>query len=130
MTNAQRAFLIVVILVLVLALPLGTSILFTVNERELAVVLRFGRWSQVPRETLMGDKDPDAVLGSLRATLTRVIPDRGLGRFGLVPTQQVPLNAFVSLKRLQRALDQRGQINALFAGAAADDPVAALREAL
>ena len=42
MTNAQRALLVVLILVLILAFPLGRSILFTVNERELAVVLRFG----------------------------------------------------------------------------------------
>jgi len=42
MSNRQRLFLIVVIAVLLLAVPLGRSIMFTVNERELAVVLRFG----------------------------------------------------------------------------------------
>jgi membrane protease subunit HflC len=42
MSYSQRAFLVVLVLVLILAVPLGRSILFTVNERELAVVLRFG----------------------------------------------------------------------------------------
>ena len=42
MSNAQRALLIVVILVLLLAVPLGRGIMFTVDERELAVVVRFG----------------------------------------------------------------------------------------
>ncbi len=42
MSPGRRAVLIVLILVLILAVPLGNSVLFTVNERELAVVLRFG----------------------------------------------------------------------------------------
>ncbi|HUT90647.1 MAG TPA: protease modulator HflC [Thermoguttaceae bacterium] len=42
MSNRQRLLLIVAIAVLLLAFPLGRSIMFTVNERELAVVLRFG----------------------------------------------------------------------------------------
>lgn len=79
-----------------------------------AILLSFGRWSHVPRETLMGEKDPDAVLGSVRLILTGVLPDRGLGRFGLRPQQQSPLNAFVALQQLQRSLDLRGRINALF----------------
>jgi len=78
-----------------------------------AVLLSFGRFSQVPRETLMGEKEPDEVLGSVRLTLTGVLPDRGLGRFGLRPQQQSPLNAFVALKQLQRSLDLRGQINGI-----------------
>jgi hypothetical protein len=85
-----------------------------------AVLLSFGRWSHVPRETLMGEKDPDEVLGSVRLTLTGVLPDRGLGRFGLRPQQQSPLNAFVALEQLQRSLDLRGQINGIFLSAPGD----------
>jgi len=80
------------------------------------VLLRFGRWSEVPRETLLGDKDPEDVLGSLRLTIAAVVPDRGLGRFGLTPSQQTPANAFLSLARLQRALDLRGRINGILVG--------------
>jgi ABC-type lipoprotein release transport system permease subunit len=109
-----------------------------INEslrRELGVVrgdpllLSFGRWSQIPRETLMGEKDPNDLLGSMRLTVTAVIPDRGLGRFGLTPRQETPRNAFVSLERLQRSLGLRGRVNAMFV-ASDDDAASDLREAL
>jgi len=79
-----------------------------------AVVLSLARPSDVPRETLMGETDPEDLLGRLRLTVVEVIPDRGIGRFGLVPTQQVPLNAYVGLREVQRALGRRGRANALF----------------
>ena len=79
-----------------------------------ALLLSFGRWSHVPRDTLMGDKDPEDLLRSVRLTLTAVIPDRGLGRFAVVPDQHQPLNAFVALDDLQRSLEQEGRINAFF----------------
>jgi membrane protease subunit HflC len=41
-TNAQRTLLVLLVLLPILALLLGSSILFTVNERELAVKVRFG----------------------------------------------------------------------------------------
>jgi putative ABC transport system permease protein len=75
-----------------------------------AIVLHFGQFSEVPRETLMGETDPHDVLGRIRLTVTQVIPDRGIGRFGIVPTQQIPLNALVELSQLQRALAVRGQV--------------------
>jgi ABC-type lipoprotein release transport system permease subunit len=85
------------------------------------VLLAFGRWSEVPRETLMGEKDPAAVTGSLRLTLRAVLPDRGPGRFGLAASQQTPLNAFVDLQTLQRALDLRGRVNAIVVAGGATD---------
>ncbi len=42
MSNLQRAILIVIVVVLLLSIPLGRSMMFTVNEREQAVVLQFG----------------------------------------------------------------------------------------
>ena len=39
-----------------------------------------------------------------------VLPDRGMGRFGMTPSQQEPLGAWVALRQLQRALDQRGWV--------------------
>ena len=42
MSNFQRGILIVIVVVLLLAIPLGRSIMFTVSEREQAVVLQFG----------------------------------------------------------------------------------------
>ena len=78
------------------------------------LILSFGRWSHVPRDTLMGDKDPEDLLGSVRLTLTVVIPDQGLGRFAAAPNQHQPLNVFVALDDLQRSLQQEGRINAFF----------------
>ena len=95
-----------------------------------SVLLRFGRRDEIPRDTLMGDRDPDALLSSIRLTLKEVIPDRGPGRFGLVPSQQVPLNAFVSLEVLQRALDCQGQVNALFSGLSEPEANALFQAAL
>ena len=79
------------------------------------VLLSFGTASEIPRETLLGEKDPGELLTTRRFTLVRVIPDRGIGRFGLAAHQQRPRNAFVPLAELQRALEQEGRANALFA---------------
>ncbi|HET9225693.1 MAG TPA: FtsX-like permease family protein, partial [Thermoanaerobaculia bacterium] len=43
------------------------------------------------------------------------LPDRGLGRFGLVAHQTEPRTAFVSLKDLQLAAEQTGKVNAMVA---------------
>lgn len=43
MTGSLRAVLIAIVVVIVLAVPLMRSVLFTVDERELAVVLQFGQ---------------------------------------------------------------------------------------
>jgi len=96
-----------------------------------SIVLSFGRFSAVPRDTLMGDTDVEDVLGRLRAVVVEVLPENGLGQFGLSPTQQEPLGAFVEIKQLQRALDLAGRINAIFLGsmgetAAPDDWLASV----
>ena len=85
------------------------------------LVLGFGRTSEVSRDTLMGERDPDDVLGSIRVTITHVLPDEGVGRFELLPNQHNPHNAFLSLDRLQRALEQPGRVNAILLGGVAED---------
>ena len=70
---------------------------------------------EIPRESLLGEKDADDVLVTRRLTVAHVIPDRGPGRFGLSPHQAQPLNAFVSLPGLQKALEKEGRVNALLA---------------
>lgn len=60
--------------------------------------------STVPRESLLGKREA----GSLQLTLKvkSILPEAlGLGRLGLRPNQQLPLNAFMSLKTLQDALN-------------------------
>lgn len=93
-----------------------------------AILLSFERSSEIPRETLLGDDDPEDVLETVRLTLTAILPDRTAagreddggaepGRFTLRPEDTVPHNAFVALPRLGRALDRRGRANALLVAA-------------
>jgi len=96
------------------------------------LLLHLGRPSDVPRDTLMGEKETGDVLGAARLTLRAVIPDEGIGRFALVPDQHTPLNAFLAMDPLQRAIDQPGKVNALFLtdGGAADETQSRLTRAL
>jgi putative ABC transport system permease protein len=84
------------------------------------VLLTFELPGEIPRETLLGEKDAEDVLATRRFTLARVLPDRGLGGFSLAPHQAQPLNAFVALPRLQEALEREGRANALFADGAVE----------
>lgn len=77
---------------------------------------------EIPRESLLGEKDAEDVLVTRRLTVARVIPDRGPGRFGLSPHQSQPLNAFVSLSGLQKAMEKEGRVNALLADREGIDP--------
>ena len=43
-----------------------------------------------------------------------ILADEGLGRFGLRPSQQLPMNAFVSRKTLTTMLRSPGRVNAVF----------------
>jgi ABC-type antimicrobial peptide transport system permease subunit len=77
-----------------------------------AVLLRFQTDTLVPSESVMGRKSDN--VRTLRLTVIAVLENRGAGRFGLSPSQQLPYNAFVSLRALQRAVEQPGRANALF----------------
>lgn len=86
------------------------------------VLIRFQLGAEVPRDSLLGDRSTDEVIGTIRGTVQRVVPNRGIGRFGLSPHQSFPLNAYVQIPRLQAALDQPGRVNAvLMAGAEETD---------
>ncbi len=93
-----------------------------INEalrRELSVelgdqiLLSLQRTSDIHRESLMGNRDPGDQIETLRLQLTRVLPNRGAGRFSLFPNQAEPFNVFVKLEVLQRAVEEEGQVNAL-----------------
>jgi len=78
------------------------------------VLLNFRTRDEIPDDTLLGNKADTNTFGTLRATVTGVVPDRGIGRFGLAVSQAFPANAWVRLADLQAALDQEGMANALF----------------
>ena len=90
------------------------------NELDIKVgeqlLLSFERHSDIHREFLLGHRDSSEVLQTLRLTVTKILPDRGIGSFGLRPNQSRPLNAYVPLSVLQKALGN-GTVNAIFAAA-------------
>lgn len=79
-----------------------------------AVVLSFENPSAIHRDSVYGHKSTDNVIRKLRAAVSAIIADDGLGRFGMQPHQTVPHNAFVRLRDLQRVLDQDDKVNAFF----------------
>ena len=90
-----------------------------------AILLSFEQSDDIHRESLFGRAN-DSVQ-TIRLTLAGVLPDRGMGRFGLFARQTVPLNAYLSLPVLQKALGQRGRVNTLLVSG---DPDADVQEAL
>jgi len=98
-----------------------------------AVLISFPRWSEIPSDTLLGSRETEDVVGTLRCTVTGILPEGGIGRFGLSARQTFQKNAFVDLSRLQQTLDSRGQVNALFVAGTTEPPQhldAALENAL
>lgn len=64
--------------------------------------------SDIPRDALLGKRDQTSV--QIPLTVHLVLPDDAAGsRFGLRPDQQLPSNAFVSLKMLQDRLGLSGR---------------------
>jgi len=80
------------------------------------VLVRLGTQSSVPAETLLGRRNDITV--SLRMTVDRVLAADGWSGFSLTPTQNEPYNAYVPLATLQRAIKQRGRVNAILVGGA------------
>lgn len=81
-----------------------------------SILLNVRQMRDIPRESLLGNRPDARQLAGLRVTVTRVLPDRGPGRFDLESHQAQPRNAFVSLAVLQRRLDRPGRVNALLVG--------------
>ena len=90
--------------------------------------------TQIHPELLLGSRDPSDLLETIRLSLVQVIPDRGVGRFGLDPHQHLPFNAYLPLSVLQKALQQEGRVNALLvaqsSGSTPDSGTSILQESL
>ncbi len=62
--------------------------------------------STIPQESLLGKRDLDELTIEIPLTVSRIEESKTtLGRFSLQPNQQLPLNAYVNLDRLQNELD-------------------------
>ena len=86
------------------------------------VLLNFRTSDDIPDDTLLGNKGSGQTFGTVRTTIVAVIPDAGIGRFGLSPHQAFPLNAYVALDELQAALEQEDKVNAVLIAADGSAP--------
>lgn len=85
------------------------------NPEGGAVIVRVQQPDPIPAEAVHGRRTGNVV--RMRLDVAGTIPDEGLARFGITPSQQLPLNVFVPLQTLQASLDQPGKVNAIFVGA-------------
>ena len=95
-----------------------------------AILISLKRWSEVPRASLIGRKDTASVVGTVRLTVSRVIPDQGIGRFALASHQSSPYLMFVPLQALQKALGQEETVNSLVVSGRFDASEAASSKSL
>ena len=77
------------------------------------LLISFQRQNEIHPEFLLGRRDTLDVLQTLRLSVSKIIPNSGVGQFGLRPHQSSPFNAYVSLSVLQKALDQEAKVNAI-----------------
>lgn len=88
------------------------------------ILLSFEKPSDIARGSLLGRKNTEDAVETVRLTLTKIIPDEGVGRFGLPAHQNLPLNAYVSLPVLQKILDQKDKVNAILVSQRSDSQTA------
>ena len=67
--------------------------------------------SSIPSDSTLGERSETTT--SRRLRVAALLPDAGLARFSLQPTQQRPRNVFVPLGTVQHLLDLQGRINAV-----------------
>lgn len=77
------------------------------------LLISFQQQNEIHPEFLLGRRDPLDILQTLRLSVSKIIPNSGVGQFGLRPHQNLPFNAYVSLPVLQKALDREAKVNAI-----------------
>ncbi|HEU4507081.1 MAG TPA: FtsX-like permease family protein [Pyrinomonadaceae bacterium] len=93
-----------------------------------SVLLRLEKPSDIPVESLHGRKeDPGR---TIRLNVSRTLPGESLGEFSLQPQHASVHAVFVSLKFLQRELEQDGKVNTILVGRFPDTQPAKQREAI
>jgi len=79
------------------------------------LVISLPRPHDAPVDSLLGRRELAATLASLRSTIAVVLLDAGPGSFTLDLQQALPLNVYVPLSELQRALKLEAKVNLLLA---------------
>jgi putative ABC transport system permease protein len=98
------------------------------------VLLRIPLSGAIPADSSLGKKT-DTSRGRT-FTVAKVLPDEGLARFSLMPSQHLPRNVFMPLEAVQRMLNHHDKANAILVStlnadqAAGSDAEGALRDAL
>lgn len=82
------------------------------------ILLRIPAAEAIPADSPLGEKD-DTSRGR-RLRIAAVLPERGIARFALQPSQQPPRNVFVPLDTLTAMLNQAGRANAILVAGAVD----------
>jgi ABC-type lipoprotein release transport system permease subunit len=79
------------------------------------IVLYVQKGSGVPRETLLGRRDAQAVVGQVKVKVGLILPDNFEWplNLNLNPSPAPPRNVFIRLRALQDALGEKGRINAI-----------------
>jgi ABC-type lipoprotein release transport system permease subunit len=99
-----------------------------------SILLRIPTAGAIPADSPLGEKTETSL--SRRLKVAGILPNDGLARFALAPSQHVARNAFVPLETLQGLLDQPEKANAILAATDDSDRAAdakaqqALRQAL
>jgi putative ABC transport system permease protein len=84
------------------------------------ITIRLPSQAAVPADSPLGKRESETVnLPGLK--VSQIIPNRSIGRFDLRSNQRPSMNAFVSIKAIQQALDRPGQVNAAFWGIPIDE---------
>jgi ABC-type antimicrobial peptide transport system permease subunit len=77
-----------------------------------AVLVRLPHLGAIPGDSALGDKQN--TIKTQRLTVSEIIAAEGLGRLGLLPTQHVAKNAYVSLRWLAQQLGKPDSANVIF----------------
>jgi ABC-type lipoprotein release transport system permease subunit len=86
---------------------------------EESLLIRVEKPSAIPAESLHGRKED--VGRTIRLTIRDVLPASAMGEFSIRPQQGAVRAVFVSLKRLQKDLEQPGKVNTILVSERGDD---------
>ncbi len=97
-----------------------------------SLLLTVGRWGAAPTDTIFARRKRQATLRSMRLTVARVIPSKGLGAFNLSSGHARPRNLYTSLSWLQERLKRGGKANTILVAPSPDSDLKeeVLKEAL
>ncbi len=81
-----------------------------------SIIVSFPQAFEIHPEFLLGQRDETASIKRLRVVISDIIPTEDAGRFSLHAHQSLPMNAYISLPVLQKALSiaKNNIVNALF----------------